>query len=120
MARVPYATKLEQEVQAMTDPPEVPDLVTASQVEYALRRMRPGCLEVSVRDGLCHVALTMAASPAGRRNAAEKIVGYLGAAGLRLDDPEPVGALAGSGTALTVLRSGVPGITPPAPPPAPR
>jgi len=104
----------------MTDPPEVPDAVTASQVGHALRRMRPGCLEVSAQDGLCRVALTMAASVAGRRNAAEKIVGYLAAAGLRLDDPEPVNAMAESGTALTVLRSGPPEITPPAPRPAPR
>jgi hypothetical protein len=44
----------------------------------------------------------MAASPAGRRNAAGKIVGYLSDAGLRLDAPDPVGALTESDAALTV------------------
>jgi hypothetical protein len=87
----------------MTDPPAGPDAVSAASVEYALRRMRPGCVRVSTQGRLCRVALTMAASPAGRRNAAEKIVGHLAAAGLRLDDADPVGALAASEAALTVL-----------------
>jgi hypothetical protein len=87
----------------MTNPPAGPDAVSAASVEYALRRMRPGCLRVSTQDHSCRVALTMAASPAGRRNAAEKIVGYLAAVGLRLDDPDPAGTLAASEAALTVL-----------------
>lgn len=86
----------------MTNPSARPDAVSVAQVEYALRRMRPGCLQVSAQGHLCRVALTMAASPAGRRNAAEKIVGYLAAAGLRLDGPDPIGALAESDAALTV------------------
>ncbi|MCP3802807.1 hypothetical protein NLX83_26380 [Allokutzneria sp. A3M-2-11 16] len=63
------------------------------RVRHALRSVRAAAYSVEVTSAGTTLALVMSASPAGRRNAAEKIVGLLDAAGLRLATDDPVGEL---------------------------
>ena len=63
------------------------------RVRHALRSVRAATYDVEVTSAGTTLALVMSASPAGRRNAAEKIVGLLEVAGLRLVADDPVGEL---------------------------
>ncbi|WP_030432985.1 hypothetical protein [Allokutzneria albata] len=67
--------------------------ISPDRVRHALRSVRAAAYSVEVTPAGTTLALVMSASPAGRRNAAEKIVGLLEVAGLRLVADDPVGEL---------------------------
>ncbi|MBP2471476.1 hypothetical protein JOF53_000348 [Crossiella equi] len=72
-------------------------------VQHALRAMRAGTYRVlETPDGVA-VCLVMAVSPAGRRNAAERLVRSLGEYNLTVSAEDPVTALTDSGDPLPVV-----------------
>lgn len=71
--------------------------VPVDSVVLALRRVRAAAYRVE-RDGeATTVALVLRVSPAGRRNAAERIVAELAERGLRVLADDPVAALTAGG-----------------------
>lgn len=85
--------------------------VSPEEVTRALRSVRAAAYRVTATSDGCALALVMNASPAGRRNAAVKIVGLLARHGLALGHEDPAEALTASSAELTVLR-GEPGPRP--------
>ncbi|MFB9907077.1 hypothetical protein [Allokutzneria oryzae] len=77
------------------------------RVRYALRSVRAAAYRIEVAEAGTTLALVMTASAAGRRNAAEKIVGLLGAAGLRVVAEEPARALTEGGNGFLVVADEV-------------
>ncbi|WP_086823956.1 hypothetical protein [Allokutzneria sp. NRRL B-24872] len=77
--------------------------IQPDHVRYALRSVRSATYEIGTAGPGTTLALVMAASPAGRRNAAEKIVGLLAAAGLGLAADDPVAALTDQPIGLLVV-----------------
>ncbi|GAA4019019.1 hypothetical protein GCM10022247_48310 [Allokutzneria multivorans] len=81
----------------------MPEAIHPDRVRYALRSVRAASYEIGSTESGTTLALVMAASPAGRRNAAEKIVGLLEAAGLRLAVGDPVAELTDRPIGLLVV-----------------
>ncbi|MGO1052396.1 hypothetical protein [Crossiella sp. CA198] len=82
-------------------PPE--PAIPVELVQHALRAMRAGTFRVDTIPGGVTVSLVMAVSPAGRRNAAERLTRSLAEYNLTLDAPDPITALTDSPTGLRVI-----------------
>lgn len=81
------------------------EAVSADEVGHALRRLRREQYRIDTAPDGTRLTLLMSASPAGRRNAADRAVAALAAHGLGLDADDPVLALADGPGSVRVVRA---------------
>jgi hypothetical protein len=80
------------------------DAVPVEAATHALRRVRPSVYRIGHGAGRTTIVLSVRASPAGRRNAAERVVAALAAGGIGLAAADPVAELAGGADLALVYR----------------